>query len=151
MDELAIYSAYSASSLGWSICKCGCDYVSMGIVRASGRAMSPCLVGDSPRITPTANKQKEIYYFERESSFGHRFECCVCSSGLYQPLINLCDGRLPTRQRNTEQDLSLSCFILCFPRHACACNTTMEWLFGKKKTPAEMLKENQRMLKRAMR
>lgn len=28
---------------------------------------------------------------------------------------------------------------------------TMEWLFGRKKTPAEMLKEHQRALKKAMR
>ena len=27
----------------------------------------------------------------------------------------------------------------------------MEWLFGKKKTPAQMLRENQRLLTRAMR
>ena len=27
----------------------------------------------------------------------------------------------------------------------------MEWLFGRKKTPEEMMKENQRLLRRAMR
>jgi charged multivesicular body protein 2A len=27
----------------------------------------------------------------------------------------------------------------------------MEWLFGRKKTPEEVLRENQRMLKKAMR
>lgn len=35
--------------------------------------------------------------------------------------------------------------------YLCSCNMPLEWLFGKKKTPQEVLRQNQRALNKAMR